>query len=144
MITGVHTMFYSSKPEELRAFFRDKLGFPFTDVGEGWLIFDMPDAELGCHPADGDNEAPSGMTHISFYCDDIEKTVSDLKRRGVVFRGKIIDAGYGFITFFKVPGDFEVQLYQPKYSRKPKKKASTVKPAKKKTRATASKPKAKR
>jgi hypothetical protein len=38
MIKGVHTMFYSSQPEALRAFIRDKLGFPFTDVGEGWLI----------------------------------------------------------------------------------------------------------
>ena len=39
MIRGVHTMFYTSEPEALRAFFRDKLGFPATDVGEGWLIF---------------------------------------------------------------------------------------------------------
>ena len=28
MIRGVHTMFYSSEPEALRAFLRDKLGFP--------------------------------------------------------------------------------------------------------------------
>ena len=27
MIKGVHTMFYSSEPEALRAFLRDKLGF---------------------------------------------------------------------------------------------------------------------
>ena len=35
MIRGVHTMFYSSQAEAMRAFIRDKLGFPFTDVGEG-------------------------------------------------------------------------------------------------------------
>ena len=29
MIKGVHTMFYSSEPEALREFLRDKLGFPF-------------------------------------------------------------------------------------------------------------------
>ena len=39
MIKGVHTMFYSPKAEELRAFIRDKLGFPYSDVGDGWLIF---------------------------------------------------------------------------------------------------------
>ena len=50
MIRGVHTMFYSSEPEAFRAFLRDKLGFPFTDVGEGWLIFEMPEADMGCHP----------------------------------------------------------------------------------------------
>ena len=51
MIKGVHTMFYSSKPEELRAFVRDKLGFRCTDVGDGWLIFDIPEADMGCHPS---------------------------------------------------------------------------------------------
>ena len=48
MIRGVHTMFYSSQPEELRAFLRDKLGF--QGVGDGWLIFDLPEADMGCHP----------------------------------------------------------------------------------------------
>ncbi len=35
MIRGVHTMFYSSEPEALRAFLRDKLGFAGIDVGGG-------------------------------------------------------------------------------------------------------------
>ena len=52
MIRGVHTMFYSSDADGLRSFLRDKLGFSFTDVGGGWLIFDLPEAEMGCHPAD--------------------------------------------------------------------------------------------
>lgn len=52
MIRGVHTMFYSSEAEELRAFLRDKLGFDrFTDVGGGWLIFDIPEADMGVHPS---------------------------------------------------------------------------------------------
>ena len=50
MIKGVHTMFYSSEAEALREFIRDKLGFPCTDVGEGWLIFDLPEADMGVHP----------------------------------------------------------------------------------------------
>jgi catechol 2,3-dioxygenase-like lactoylglutathione lyase family enzyme len=117
MITGVHTMFYSSKPEELRAFIRDKLGFSFTDVGEGWLIFDLPDAEMGCHPADPQDGKRSGTHDISFYCDDIKKTVAELKGRGVEFTDGIIDAGYGLVTHFKMPGDLEVQLFQPRYKR---------------------------
>ena len=32
MITGVHTMFYTSQEAELREFIRDKLGLPATDV----------------------------------------------------------------------------------------------------------------
>jgi catechol 2,3-dioxygenase-like lactoylglutathione lyase family enzyme len=116
MIRGVHTMFYSSEPEALRAFFRDKLGLAGTDVGEGWLIFDVPEAEKGCHPEDTEKGAPSGTPHISFYCDDIEKTVTELKAKGVEFTGGVEDHGYGLVTHFKVPGGFSVQLYQPRYT----------------------------
>jgi catechol 2,3-dioxygenase-like lactoylglutathione lyase family enzyme len=119
MIKGVHTMFYSSQAEELRTFIRDKLGLPFTDVGHGWLIFDLPDAEMGCHPAEATKGAPSGTHHISFYCDDVHKTVAELKARGVEFTDGVADMGYGLVTHFKVPGDFQVQLYQPRYARNP-------------------------
>ena len=115
MIRGMHGMFYTSEPEALRAFFRDKLGFPASDVGDGWLIFDMPEADLGFHPADPEEGAPSGTPNISFYCDDIEKTVAELKSRGVEFTGPVADHGYGLVTHFKVPGGFEIQLYQPRY-----------------------------
>src|SRR6266487_3454387 len=65
MIKGVHTMFYSSLPEELRAFIRHKLGFPFTDAGEGWLIFDPPEAELPCHSADPAEDKLTSTNKIS-------------------------------------------------------------------------------
>jgi catechol 2,3-dioxygenase-like lactoylglutathione lyase family enzyme len=117
MIRGVHTMFYSSEPEALRAFFRDKLGLPAHDVGDGWLIFDLPEADLGCHPADPGEGAPSGTPHISFYCDDIAATVRELTARGVAFTGPVEDHGYGLVTHLKVPGGFAVQLYQPRYAK---------------------------
>ena len=117
MIRGVHTMFYSSQPEELRVFLRDKLRFPFTDVGGGWLIFDLPEADLGCHPAEDADGARSGTHNISFYCDDIHRTVAELKGRGVEFTDGVVDAGYGLVTHFRMPGDFAVQLYQPRYSK---------------------------
>ena len=120
MITGVHTMFYSSQPEELRTFIRDKLGFPFTDVGEGWLIFDLPEAEMGCHPADPSEGAPSGTHAISFYCDDIQRTVGELRARGVEFTDEITDVGYGLRIHFRMPGGVEVQLYQPRYRKNPR------------------------
>jgi catechol 2,3-dioxygenase-like lactoylglutathione lyase family enzyme len=119
MIQGVHTMFYSSEPEALRAFIRDKLGFHSTDLGDGWLIFDLPEADMGCHPAEADKGAPSGTHDISFYCDDIEQTVAELEARGVEFTGPVKDQGYGLVTHFRVPGGFAVQLYQPRYSKGP-------------------------
>jgi hypothetical protein len=115
MIRGVHTMFYSSEPDAFRAFVRDKLRLTYTDVGEGWLIFDVPEADLGCHPAEAEGAASSGTPHVSFYCDDIEKSVAELQSRGVEFTGPVEDHGYGLVTFFRMPGGFSVQLYQPKY-----------------------------
>jgi catechol 2,3-dioxygenase-like lactoylglutathione lyase family enzyme len=116
MIRGLHAMFYSSQADELRKFLRDKLGLQGSDVGDGWLIFDAPEADLGVHPTE-DSGAASGTADISFYCDDIEDTVHDLTSKGVEFTRKIEDHGYGLVTYFKVPGGFEIQLYQPAYSK---------------------------
>jgi hypothetical protein len=113
MIKGVHAMFYSSQAEALRAFIRDKLALPCTDVGHGWLIFDLPEADLGCHPTEG--RPPSGTHNVSFYCDDIEKTVAELRGRGVEFKDEITDQGYGRTIHFTMPGSVDVELYQPRY-----------------------------
>lgn len=119
MIKGVHTMFYSSEAAELREFIRDKLGFSFTDVGDGWLIFDLPEADMGCHPADpsGEHGKADGTHDISFYCDDIERTVAELTSRGVEFVSDVENHGYGLVTHFLMPGDLKVQLYQPLYKK---------------------------
>ena len=116
MIRGMHAMFYSSEADALRAFIKEKLGLPGTDVGGGWLIFDAPEADLGVHPTDG-NDPVSGTAEISFYCDNIESTVAELQERGVEFTQGIEDHGYGHVTYFKVPGSFKVQLYQPRYTK---------------------------
>lgn len=108
-------MFYTSEAEALRVFLRDILGFKATDAGEGWLIFDLPEADMGCHPTDGVSEPPSGTASISFYCDDIHQTVRELTEKGVEFAGEIRDEGFGLVTYFKAPGDFWIQLFQPSY-----------------------------
>ena len=116
MIKGVHTMFYSSQPEALRAFLRDKLGFPFTAVFEGWLIFDLPAAEMGVHPSSAEKGATNSTHNISFYCDNIEQTVDELRGRSVEFVDQISEREYGLVTHFKMPSDIEVELYQPRYT----------------------------
>jgi catechol 2,3-dioxygenase-like lactoylglutathione lyase family enzyme len=119
MIRGMHAMFYSSQADALRAFLRDKLGLSGTDVGGGWLIFNAPEADLGVHPTEG-GEPTSGTADISFYCDDIARTVSEMRARGVEFTQDVEDHGYGLVTYFKVPGDFKVQLYQARYAKEGK------------------------
>ena len=111
MSFGLHAMFYTTDADATRAFFRDKLQFAAHDVGDGWLIFDMPEADLGCHPG----EKPAH--DISFYCTDLEAKVAELKERGVEFSAEITDAGFGYVTNMEVPGVGPVTLYQPKYKK---------------------------
>ena len=52
MIIGAHSIIYSKKPEADRAFLRDVLQLTHVDVGEGWLIFGLPPAEVAVHPGE--------------------------------------------------------------------------------------------
>lgn len=117
MIKGMHAMFYTSEAEALRAFIRDKLRLPHTDVGHGWLIFDLPGADLGCHPVDHPGSPQSGTHDVSFYCDDIDETVAELRARGVEFGDEISDRPYGRVIHFEMPGGVKVELYQPRYEK---------------------------
>ena len=116
MITGLHAMLYSSDAEATRAFLRDVLELPATDVGEGWLIFRAPAGEIGSHPV---GEHPDGMRpgshEISFTTDDVEDAVERLKAKGVTCE-PVEDQGWGIVTRFPIPGGITVQLYQPRYT----------------------------
>jgi hypothetical protein len=46
--------------------------------------------------------------------------VEELRARGVEFTDAIAEVGYGLATHFRVPGDFEVELYQPHYQMPPR------------------------
>ena len=110
MITGTHALIHSDHTEEIRAFFRDVLKFPSVDAGHGWLIFSLPPAEIGMHPAEK-------RSHYGLYllCDDINSTVAELEKRGVKFSTPITDARFGFVTSLTLPGGAELGLYQPKH-----------------------------
>jgi len=143
-ITGTHMLFYTSEAEKLRAMLRDVFGFKHVDAGGGWLIFRLPPAEIGVHPAEGPNWE-SGMRHeISFMCDDIHKTVADLKARGVTVDEAINTQRYGHTTMLHLPGGAKAILYQPLHAiaadippspkasaRRAKKKSTTATPKKK-------------
>jgi hypothetical protein len=114
-ITGTHMLFYTSEPEALRAMLRDVFGWKHVDAGEGWLIFALPPAELGVHPAEGPTY-DSGMRHqISLMCDDIRKTVVELKGKGVTVKGEPEDEGWGITVTLALPGGCDVMLYEPRH-----------------------------
>jgi catechol 2,3-dioxygenase-like lactoylglutathione lyase family enzyme len=115
MITAMHALIYCDDAETARAFVRDVLGFPFVDTGGGWLIFRTGPSELGVHPtSEGDWSSPQ-KHELSFICDDLEATVSDLRAKGAEFTREIRDDGFGLTIDLRLPGGPEVMLYEPRY-----------------------------
>jgi len=134
MIRGIHGLLYSSDPDATRAFFRDAFRLPGSDVGGGWWIFDFPEGDLGIHPTE--DQGGVGTHDISFYCDDIEGTMDELRSRGVEFTSGPEDRGYGRVTHFTAPGGIKIQLYEPRYT-KSRAGARSSRSAPKKKRAVA-------
>ncbi len=115
MITSVHTLIYADDPAAARAFFNDVLGLPVVDDGDGWLIFKLPPAELGVHPAMDDGRGTDTM-RLSLMCDDVAATAEDLAAKGVEFTTPIEDRGYGLVTTLRVPGGVTLDLYEPHHA----------------------------
>jgi predicted enzyme related to lactoylglutathione lyase len=114
MITAAHAVLYAGEPDRARAFFRDVLGMPNVDIHDGWLIFKLPPAELGVHPA-GEG-APGGHHELFLMCDDIDSTVEELTAKGAEFSEPISTARFGRLTRLRIPGGGEIGLYQPSHA----------------------------
>ena len=111
MINAVHVVIYSKDAEADRAFFRDVLGFRSVDAGNLCLIFALPPAEMGVHPA-----SEAGRHQLYLMCDDVEATRAELLGKGVEFTQPVKDAGFGLLTAMKLPGGDELHVYQPKHT----------------------------
>ena len=109
-ITGAHVLLYTPAAEALRALLRDVLGWGHVDAGDGWLIFALPPAELGVHPAD------TTKHEFCLMCDDIGATIAELRERGVEVRGEPEDMGFGVGATLVLPGAVEVLLYEPRHA----------------------------
>ncbi len=110
MITGAHVILFTPESEALRAVFRDALGWKHVDAGNGWLIFALPPAELAAHPSEG------STTHeLLFLCDDITRTIEELRAKGIEVRGEPEDRGWGIATTMVLPGGVDVTLYEPRH-----------------------------
>lgn len=119
MIIGTHFLLYSKDPEADRAFFRDVLGFPYVDVGEGWLIFAMSPAEAAIHPLDGEfSQLHAGHELLGavlyLMCDDLDDMVASLNAKGV-HCSQIDQARWGIKTTIPLPGGGAIGLYQPRH-----------------------------
>ena len=111
---GTHVLIYSSDAPATRAALRDVFGFKHIDAGDGWLIFRLPPAELGIHPAE--HRGPAAGRHaVSLICDDIHATVRDLRAKGIEVAGEPADHGYGITVVVTLPGGVEIQVYEPRH-----------------------------
>jgi hypothetical protein len=111
VISGAHSIIYSKKPEADRAFLRDVLGLPHVDVGEGWLIFGLPPAEVAVHPSKTNN-----VHELYFMCEDIADLVKAMRKRGIRC-GAVEDQGWGLLTHVTLPGGGKLGIYQPRHAR---------------------------
>ena len=111
MIRGAHVILYSADAEADRAFLRDVLGLASVDSGGGWLIFQLPPAEVAVHPAE-----TSGATELYLVCDDVEATVADLTGRGVAVEGEISDQGWGRLVTIRLPGGGRLGIYEARHA----------------------------
>ncbi len=111
MITGAHSIVYSKRPEADRAFLRDALGLPHIDVGDGWLIFGLPPAEVAVHPS-----SKNDVHELYLICDDIKDFVSEMKKRNAVCE-PVQNQGWGLLTHVTLPGGGRLGVYEPRHAR---------------------------
>ena len=128
MIIGAHSIIYSKDPDADRAFFKDVLELPNVDVGEGWLIFGLPPAEVAVHPS-----RQNDLHEFYLMCEDVGTLIKAMKKRGITC-GPPQDMGWGVLTQLVLPGGGKLGVYQPRHARP---KAAKAKPAAKRAAASA-------
>ena len=125
MLIGAHSIIYSKDPEADRAFLRDILGLPHIDVGDGWLIFGLPPAEVAVHPS-----AENDVHEFYFMSDDIQSLVKAMSKRKIAST-PVQNLGWGLLTQLTLPGGGKLGVYQPRHARPKSMQAGkkNVKPA---------------
>ena len=111
MIIGTHSIIYSKDAEADRIFLRDVLKLPHVDVGDGWLIFGLPPAELAIHPS-----KKNDVHEFYFMVDDIEAFITEMKEHHAAC-SPVQNHDWGLLTEVTLPGGGHVGVYQPRYAR---------------------------
>jgi hypothetical protein len=111
MITGAHSIIYSKNPEADRGFLKDVLGLPHVDVGDGWLIFGLPPAEVAVHPSEKND-----VHEFYLICADVDAFVARVTARGLSC-SPVRDMGWGRLTQVSLPGGGKLGVYEPRHAR---------------------------
>ena len=111
MIIGAHSIIYSKAPQADRVFLQTVLELPSVDVGEGWLIFGLPPAEVAVHPSDEND-----VHELYLMCDDVEAFVEAMSQR-TIRCSPVQNQGWGLLTHVMLPGGGKIGVYQPRHAR---------------------------
>jgi hypothetical protein len=111
MITGAHSVIFSTNPDADRVFMRDVLKLPHVDVGHGWLIFGLLPTEVAVHPSDKND-----VHELFLMCEDVEAFVAEITSQGIA-TSPIQDEGWGLLTQLTLPGGGKLHVYQPRHAR---------------------------
>ena len=111
MITGAHSIIYSTNAEADKAFFRDILKLINVDVGHGWLIFGLPPSELAVHPSGG-----SQQHELYLMCDDIQAFIEQMNEHKIAC-SPVQDQCWGLLTELTLPGGGKLGVYQARHER---------------------------
>jgi len=110
MIYGAHALVFSRAPGEARVILEKVLKSDKIDAGGGWTIFALPPAEIAVHPTDG-----AARFDLYLMCQDIEKTIEELREKGVKFSKPVREESWGRTCAIALPGGGELGLYQPRH-----------------------------
>jgi predicted enzyme related to lactoylglutathione lyase len=110
VIRGAHVILYSTDADADRAFLRELLHLPTADAGGGWLVLQLPPAEVAVHPSEA-----SGTTELYLVCDDIDETVAELTAKGVAFDGPVTDQRWGRLASIVLPGGGRLGIYEARH-----------------------------
>ena len=111
MITGAHTIIYSTNPEADKMFFKDILKFPYIDIGHDWLIFALRPSELAIHPSEEDSRQ-----ELYLMCDDINEFIKEMKECKIKC-SKPDQQRWGTLTSVTLPGGGTIGVYEPRHER---------------------------
>jgi len=111
MITGAHSIIYSSDPDADRSFFKNILQFPHVDIGQGWLIFGLPPAELAIHPS-----KENGLHEFYLICDGIHVFLEEMAKHKIICTAPE-NQPWGMLTYVTLPGGGQLGVYEPKHAR---------------------------
>ncbi len=111
MIIGAHVLVFSTGPDADRAFLRDVLGLTHIDLGDGWLIFGLPPAEMAVHPGEKND-----VHELFLMCDHIAAFVAEMQAQEVAC-DPVQQQDWGLVTRVTLPGGGRLGLYEPRHVR---------------------------